>query len=122
MREEQFEYYLEHITEGGAFFRLAEASDEILPRLENAFACEPCPDRRRAITEIIWQHRTPASVPFPARALNDPAETVWKEALDGLVTIGGTVVLDAMRETLKEADSVKRDWINEAIEQMARHL
>jgi hypothetical protein len=40
------------------------------------------------------QFRDPAALPVLAEALQDPYEVVWKDALDGLVTLGGPEALE----------------------------
>lgn len=72
-----------------AFFTLIEASDAVVPLLIERFQREPDGVSRAQIIEIIWQHRQPASISFLSMALEDSYPEVWKQALDGLVTIGG---------------------------------
>jgi hypothetical protein len=59
----------------------------ILHELEEAYHVEPDPGIRSLIVEAVWQHRLPSSVDFLAVALEDPHTEVWKQALDGLVTL-----------------------------------
>ena len=62
-------------------------------------------------------------MPLLGSALADSADSVWKEALDGLVAIGGPEALQALRQararlTTDARDSNKREWIDEAVDQI----
>lgn len=118
MDEEAFQCYLQDVEEENAFQALTEAGEHILPWLEAAYWKEPSPERRVAITEIIWEYRNPASLAFLALALADPAESVWQEALNGMVTIGGCEAKNLLQSALAQADPKKHEWIVEAIEQV----
>ena len=118
MQDDQFHYYLENIEDEHSFHALSEAGEHILPKLEAAYWKESSPERRAAITRIIWEYRNPASPAFLAQLLNDPAEAVWQEALNGMVTIGGCEARDLLQSALARSDPKKREWIVEAIEQV----
>src|SRR5215510_11413407 len=49
---------------------------------------EPRAKRRAALVRLVWETRSADCVPFLALARADADDRVWKEALDGLVTIG----------------------------------
>ena len=76
--------------------------------------------RREALVHCLGQFRDPAALPALADALADPADRVWKEALDAIVTLGGTGGREVLeRARAKEsARSAKREWIDEAIGQL----
>jgi hypothetical protein len=63
-------------------------------------------------------------IPFLSEVLNDPKEEVWKQAIDGLVTIGSPEAvksLRAARERHFSSPNVAKDfcgWIDEAIQQI----
>jgi len=118
MDEKKFEYYLQRVTEESSFYVLTEIDDSILPRLEEAYWQESSPERREAITRIIWEYRNPASLAFLAQVLADPVESVWQEALNGMVAIGGCEVRELLSSLLAGVDHKKRDWIVEAIQQI----
>ena len=48
----------------------------------------------------------------------DAEARVWKEALDGLVAIGGSDALDAIRQARDRAKGKKAEWLDEAIGQI----
>ena len=76
--------------------------------------------RREALVHCLGQFRDCAALPALADALADSADRVWKEALDAIVTLGGS----GGREVLERArgkepeHSMRREWIDEAIGQV----
>jgi hypothetical protein len=72
---------------------------------------------------VIWQFRDVAALPLLASALRDRQGSVWKEALDGLVTLGGQGALDVLLEARTAVAnypdaSDRLGWIDEAIGQI----
>ena len=71
----------------------------------------------------LRQFRDAAALPALAAALRDPDGRVWKEALDGIVTLGGPPALEVLQaaraalETFTDAE-VRQQWIDEAVEQV----
>jgi HEAT repeat protein len=97
--------------------------EKALPYFIAAFMAENCPERRELLIRVIWQFRTPAVLPALAIALNDPSVEVWKNALDGLVAIGGDqarrILIDAgAKAAAIQAEAEKLEWINEALTQL----
>ncbi len=94
-----------------------------LPYFAAAFEKESIASRRARLIRVIWQFRDPAALPTLAVALKDPDEEVWKDALDGIVTIGGaeaTAILDNARTIAEKTSDLKRvSWIEEARTQIA---
>ena len=115
MHEAQVRYFLDHLEEENTFHSLLEAGDGLIPRLKARFALERDPTHRTALVELIWQYRNPAVIPWLARVLDDPDDDVWQEALNGLVTFGAA---DMIRAALSDASPVKREWLEEALEQI----
>jgi len=104
-----------------AFHTLIEAEPEILPMLIQQFTASSDGADRSKIIEVIWQHRIKATIPFLASALHDPHPEVWKQALDGLVAIGGVESHNALavfRSNLLN-DTERRSWAEEAIGQIS---
>jgi HEAT repeat protein len=94
-----------------------------VPFFLRAFAEESNPQRRVKLIRVIGQFRDPSVLPTLAGALRDINENVWKDALDGLVTIGGDRSLEVLREARADAArlpdaSKKIEWIDEAISQL----
>ncbi|MCX7428467.1 MAG: HEAT repeat domain-containing protein [Planctomycetia bacterium] len=103
-----------------AFHALVEAPNEAVPLLVAAYDRETRSSMRAAVVEVLRQFRDPRTVPFFATALRDDSQEIWSEALDGLVTIGGSGALDALRcyRSSLSASSKKAEWIDEAIGQI----
>jgi hypothetical protein len=80
-----------------AFYGLINHVDNLLPHLINAFQSETDPQVRAFIVEVIWQQRDRGAIPTLAAALNDPDGQVWREALNGLVTLASPESVEALR-------------------------
>ena len=103
-----------------AFHTLLEADKSILPVLIRQFTDHADGADPARIIEVIWQHRDKATIPFLASALNDPHSDVWKQAFDGLVTIGGIESHNALVRFCSDiaVDNERRLWAEEAIGQI----
>ncbi len=86
----------------GDFFN-GQLGPSALPILIDAFRREPDNSVRAFLLNVIWEFRSPASIPVLAEALNDPDPEVWKQALDGLVTIKSKEARNAL-QAAKRAD------------------
>jgi hypothetical protein len=124
-------YYIKRLGEpdrDDGYHGLIEASDEIIPFLVNAFRVEQVPGIRADLVEIIWQHRNPETIEFLSEALNDPAQEVWKNALDGLVALACPKAIEALRLARspvlhKKSQKEKfQRWLEEAIEQTQENM
>jgi hypothetical protein len=95
-----------------------------LPYLAGGFARERDPASRASLVHIAWQCRTDGAIPLLLAALHDPSAEVWKEALDGFVTLATPAALSALRAfraampAQAGSTEVSRDWVDEAIEPM----
>jgi len=118
------EYYLSEARNGdfhNAYHSLIELPNDLLPDLEEAYRGEADPAIRALIVEAVWQHRLPTSVDFLVVALEDPHPEVWKQALDGLVTLvspESRTVLELAKSHVTGQDTILRAWIEEAIDQI----
>ena len=125
------EFYLEKLRAGdfeNAFHSLTEVGHSVVPKLIEAFQTETAPAVRAELVRIIWNHRRPETVSFLGQALRDPSPEVWKNALDGLVTLATSGALETLKAGLarqfankKEADNFRK-WVEEAIEQVEEQL
>jgi hypothetical protein len=115
-------------TDEDAFHNLIELGPEIQAILMSTFRNEQRPAIRTRLVEVISQFRDPATVEFLEQALGDSAPSVWKASLDGLVSVGGKAVIDALgraqRRELGTGDkgSARLEWINEALRQTSEGL
>jgi HEAT repeat protein len=122
----QAAYYLEKLRDSGsdrdsAYHGLIEADHGIIPILIGAFRKEQNPAIRASLVEVIWQHRLPETVQFLAEALEDSNPRVWKNALDGLVTLStpeGIQVLESAKTRAKNTQSYQLRWIDETLKQI----
>lgn len=118
--------YLEEFKNGdseSALCALTNLSHDVLPELISTFKKEQDKKVRVFLIETIWQHRQESVIPFLAEILHDSEPDVWKEALDGLVTLASPQAIEALRSARKrqfkhDKDAKEfREWIDEAIEQ-----
>ena len=105
-----------------AFFALKDLP-EALPLVAEAYEYESDGGRRESLIHCLWQFRDTKALPTLSAALHDPDDRVWKEALDGIVTLGGEAglqVLEKARDVAaqKPTERVRREWIEEAIRQV----
>ena len=75
------------------------------------------------LAEVIAESRSVEALPFLGELLNDRDAEMWKVALDGLVTLGGEPAarmgaLEVLAAAREIAPVDKREWIEEAIEQI----
>ena len=70
------------------------------------------------LLQVLREWRTPECLPLARLGLDSPAAQVWKEALDVLVTIGDEAVATELRRSLNFSSGEKRDWIQEALQQV----
>jgi len=115
--------YLHRYRQGDcdlAFFGLLEADHEVLPELIAAFRVEPDGRVRAFLVEVIWQHREPSVVPFLGEALRDSESDVWRQALDGLVTLASPAALEVLHSARRLATDEFSGWLEEAIEQVKK--
>jgi hypothetical protein len=106
-----------------AYHRLHEADHAVVPILMGAFRTEQDPGIRAVLVDIVWQHRLPETAGFLAEALADPDPEVWKNALDGFVTLGPSAIptLQSVRNRIQlttAAEHTRAEWIDEALDQM----
>lgn len=119
-------YYLECFRSGDVetgFFGLLELPAALPSVIDEAN--DPANRSIRShLIRVIWQYRRPEAIGFLGGALADPDPDVWKEALDGLVTIGGpesvrciAAVLGRVQDGTLE-NSLSKEWLQEALEQI----
>jgi HEAT repeat protein len=90
-----------------------------IPRLADAFRTEPDPALRALLVETVRQLRSHASIELLGEALRDPSPEVWKQALDGLVTLASPEslrILEASRDVVRVPDEDFAEWLEGAIE------
>jgi HEAT repeat protein len=125
--EARIVWYLDRFRSGernDVFFDLIELEPSALPFLIDAFQREPENSVRAFLLNVIWEFRSPVSIPILGESLNDPEPEVWKQALDGLVAIKSKEALSTLqaaklRRLKTDAETAEfRSWVDEAIEQL----
>jgi hypothetical protein len=102
-----------------AWHSLRECGPAVLPHLYGAFRGSTDAAMRSVLVELAWQTRSLQALPFLAEALADEAPGVWKQALDGLVTLDGEPARRILRDAKAVAEAEKANWIDEALQQVA---
>jgi hypothetical protein len=101
-----------------AWHSLVEAGPTALPEVVRAFGAASDPSVKVYLLQIISEYRSSECIPFLEALLRNPDGDFWKQALDGLVMIGGKAVLEALTVTKVTMTSEKQEWIDEAIAQI----
>jgi hypothetical protein len=117
--------YLEMFRSGNAddaFHGLLESDHDILPELMAVFRSEQDGGVREFLVRVIWKLGERSVIPFLGEVLSDNEALVWRQALDGLVSLATPAALDVLRAararqfaTQREAEEFRR-WLEEAIE------
>jgi hypothetical protein len=125
---EAIHYYMDQLREGEserAFFGLLELGPGAMPVLIAAASEPQNRDIRANLVEIIWQYRRPEAIGFLGTALDDTESAVSKQALDGLVALGGSAAAEQVREALGRSGfglvrGVSKEWLSEALDQIVQ--
>lgn len=102
-----------------ASHRLMELGPAVIPYLENAFKTAVDARTRQTLVRIAWKTQSRQSLPLLQRAVEECDDQVWREALDGLVALGGPEALAIARQARGRAAGDLVQWFDEAIRQMA---
>ena len=105
------------------FFALIHLDESQVPDLINTYHDETNVDIQALLVEIISHYRQQASLSFLASALQNHNPQIWKNALDGIVSIGGQAsiqMLEAQKQRLfvEKHSSERVEWIEEALQQI----
>lgn len=122
----QISHYLEMFRSGDAdnsFHGLLELDRDILPELMAVFRSTQDIRLREMLVAVIWGYREQSVIPFLREALFDTEPRIWREALNGLVSLASPAALDVLCEartrrflTQRETEEFRR-WVDEAISQ-----
>jgi HEAT repeat protein len=120
------EHYLREWDSSGwaaAYHALIELGPFILPEIAAQFGETSDPRLRAALVQIARQLRSEEAVELFAAGLDDPAPVVWKEALDGLVSLATPAAVEVLGRALDAdegegfAADERRGWLEEALGQ-----
>lgn len=107
-----------------AWFNLIEAPASVIPQIIEAYRSEKDAGFRAVLVQIVWQRRDPGTLDFLAEALRDLDDRVWKEALDGIVAIGGPAAVAILKTARAKAELERSgdedffEWLDEASDQI----
>ena len=98
--------------------RLVELGPEGLPYVVEAFHEATGRAAKIDLIGVVREYRTAEALPFFEELLRQDNADLWKASLDGLVVLGGKPALDVLTAARGSASADKREWIDEAIEQI----
>ena len=116
---EELDFCLQDIESEDGFHRLLEWPAPLLQLLLARFATEADAMRRQMFVHLAWQRREAGTSRLLRLALADGESAVWKEALDGFVSLKEPGTEQMLQEALSGCERQKDDWIREAITQLA---
>ena len=105
-----------------AFHGLIELGAPVIPVLAKRFERETSPAIRSFLTKVAWHVRSDDVLQILSAALSAPEAEVWKEALDGLVSIATPQSLAVVRDALGDSVTPKKEWLMEARRQIEDQL
>ena len=105
-----------------AYHRLLDLGEAALPFLAKALELEANTSVRSTLVEIVWHTRSANALPLLAHCLQDSDPYVWKAALDGLVTLGGSSALGVLEGSKQGSNSEKLECIQEALDQVREQM
>lgn len=100
-----------------AWHAIRELGADALPHLASRFRTSSNTRLRATLVELAWQTRSTEAFPLLAEALAESEPTIWRQALDGLVTLGGEHARAILHDGRVSANSEKASWIDEALDQ-----
>jgi hypothetical protein len=106
-----------------AFHVLRELALASVSALTEAYSAEIDPAVRVVIVRAIREHRLPSTVGFFAAAIRDSNAEVWKEGLDGLVSIATPEARQVLENAINgPVDTTRKEWFAEAIGQITNAI
>jgi hypothetical protein len=102
-----------------AWHYLVDLGPLALPYIRESLYCESDNRKREQLIQILAEHRDEKSLGLFSDALYDPAEEVWKTALDAIVTVGGSTARDLLQTAEAKIAAGRREWLREALEQIS---
>ena len=114
-----------HVDRENAYFSLIDLSPNVVPHLIRAYHDTNNIAEKEFLVEATIEFRLPESLDFLAEVLREEADSLWKIALDGMVTIGSRRSLElliAEKQRLLSLDSIpaiRIEWVEEAIAQVS---
>jgi TPR repeat protein len=123
--KELVEYYVARLSgteHEDAWHRLAEAGPSALPHVIAAIQATEDAGVHVDLVRVLAQYRSAEAMPFLVGLLSHAAPSVWKSALDALVTVGGRAAVEALAKAEVTALPDRREWVAEATAQAMASL
>ncbi|MBN1395059.1 MAG: HEAT repeat domain-containing protein [Pirellulales bacterium] len=123
----EFDYYFELYRKGdeeGAFFGLLESGSDGIADIMTAFRAEPDTQARAFLLRVLRNIRNPSTLALLGEAICDKEPIVWKEAIDGLVSLASPSAIKSLQTARtktfdNQADEKEfHEYIDEAIKQL----
>jgi TPR repeat protein len=105
-----------------AWHALVELGPSALPHVIAAFDAASHLDTQVSLVRVIAEYRTAEGVPFLAGLLSHDEASIWKSAIDALVTAGCRAAVEALLAARAAAPQAQRERIDEAIPQAIASL
>jgi len=118
-------YYVERLSgpeAENAWHSLVQEGPAALPYLLNSFGSAEDKEVQIRLLQIVCQYRSEEAIPFLAEQLHHPVPEIWKTAIDGLVMIRSKESLQALGAACATTTAKRREWIQEAIQQIQDRL
>jgi hypothetical protein len=125
--DEQIQYWIEQYQKGdqdNAFHGLLEIGHKATAKLIDCFHKTSDHQLRAFIVHVIRNYHNSSSIEFFKEALLDPNPDVWKEAMDGLISLASPQSLESLQSannrqfTNQQDTNMFREWLEEAIQQV----
>ena len=125
--EEVVGHYLSRISidREDAFHSLIEQKADIVPYLVQSYKASDDLSEQGLLLEVICQYQSPQTLDFLAEVLQEENPRLWKTALDGIVTIGGSSSIDLLTNEIHRLSALESppalhiSWLQEALEQIS---
>jgi hypothetical protein len=126
MSGDEISFYLRQYRQSkseDAYFALIHLDEAQLPDLMVAYHHEVDVDIRALLVEVVSHYKQPNTLDFLRTALQNAHPSIWKNALDGIVSIGGQRGIEILeeekqRQLADKASADRIEWIEEAIQQI----
>ena len=125
--EEVVGHYLSRISidRENAFHSLIEQKADIVPYLVQSYKASDDLSEQGLLLEVICQYQSLQTLDFLAEVLQEENPRLWKTALDGIVTIGGSSSIDLLTNEIHRLSALESppalhiSWLQEALEQIS---
>lgn len=101
-----------------AWHSLLELGPESLPYVRQAYSDATVDQSRKLLIQVLAEKRDMELLGLFQGALHSSSSTVWKAALDAIVSVGGPAAVEILRAIESSVSKDRRRWISEALHQI----